>query len=60
MLMDLLISEAGGRDEYQGNVIYTFTRPDGMQLGTQAHSYWLQSCESPLKCTGISLNFLRS
>ncbi|KAG5648404.1 hypothetical protein DXG03_004978 [Asterophora parasitica] len=33
---------AGGDDEFQGNVDYTFTRPDGTQLGTQAHCAWLQ------------------
>ena len=27
--------EAGGDDEFQGKVEYTFTRPDGTQLGTQ-------------------------
>ena len=27
--------EAGGHDEFQGFVDYTFTRPDGSQLGTQ-------------------------
>ena len=27
--------EAGGDDEFQGLVEYTFTRPDGTQLGTQ-------------------------
>jgi beta-glucosidase len=26
---------AGGDDEFQGLVDYTFTRPDGTQLGTQ-------------------------
>lgn len=26
---------AGGEDEFQGFVDYTFTRPDGTQLGTQ-------------------------
>jgi beta-glucosidase len=36
---------AGGDDEFQGNVDYTFTRPDGTQLGTQAHCAWLQDCE---------------
>lgn len=38
------ISEAGGSDEFQGYVQYTFTRPDGTQLGTQAHCAWLQDC----------------
>ncbi|TFK52902.1 beta-glucosidase [Heliocybe sulcata] len=33
----------GGDDEFQGNVQYTFTRPDGSQLGTQAHCAWLQT-----------------
>ncbi|CCL99376.1 uncharacterized protein FIBRA_01394 [Fibroporia radiculosa] len=33
---------AGGTDELQGKVKYTFTRPDGTQLGTQAHCSWLQ------------------
>lgn len=28
-------SEAGGDDEFQGCAEYTFTRPDGTQLGTQ-------------------------
>ncbi|KAF8310418.1 glycoside hydrolase family 1 protein [Clavulina sp. PMI_390] len=37
------LCKAGGRDEFQGNAIYTFTRPDGTQLGTQAHCSWLQS-----------------
>ena len=30
--------EAGGDDEFQGRVEYTFTRPDGTQLGTQGQS----------------------
>ena len=38
-------SEAGGNDEFQAKVEYTFTRPDGSQLGTQAHCKWLQDCE---------------
>ncbi|KAI0746971.1 beta-glucosidase 1A [Daedaleopsis nitida] len=33
----------GGDDEIQGKVKYTFTRPDGTQLGTQAHVPWLQT-----------------
>ncbi|RPD65700.1 beta-glucosidase 1A [Lentinus tigrinus ALCF2SS1-6] len=33
----------GGDSEIQGNVKYTFTRPDGTQLGTQAHVPWLQT-----------------
>ncbi|KAJ3562816.1 hypothetical protein NP233_g9340 [Leucocoprinus birnbaumii] len=36
------LCRAGGEDEFQGLVDYTFTRPDGTQLGTQAHSAWLQ------------------
>ncbi|KAJ8091055.1 Beta-glucosidase 1B [Marasmius tenuissimus] len=36
------LARAGGDDEFQGLVDYTFTRPDGTQLGTQAHSAWLQ------------------
>ncbi|KAI3612815.1 glycoside hydrolase family 1 protein [Moniliophthora roreri] len=36
------LCRAGGDDEFQGNVDYTFTRPDGTQLGTQAHCAWLQ------------------
>ncbi|KAG7091632.1 Beta-glucosidase 1B [Marasmius oreades] len=36
------LARAGGDDEFQGNVDYTFTRPDGTQLGTQAHCAWLQ------------------
>ncbi|KZS88053.1 glycoside hydrolase family 1 protein [Sistotremastrum niveocremeum HHB9708] len=35
--------KAGGNDEFQGNNIQTFTRPDGTQLGTQAHCAWLQT-----------------
>ncbi|KZV92227.1 glycoside hydrolase family 1 protein [Exidia glandulosa HHB12029] len=35
--------KAGGEDEFQGKTMYTFTRPDGTQLGTQAHSPWLQT-----------------
>ena len=30
-------------DEFQGRAEYTFTRPDGTQLGTQAHCAWLQT-----------------
>ncbi|KAL5514671.1 BGL1B_1 [Sanghuangporus baumii] len=30
-------------DEFQGKAEYTFTRPDGTQLGTQAHCAWLQT-----------------
>jgi len=29
------LCRAGGDDEFQGNVDYTFERPDGTQLGTQ-------------------------
>ena len=29
------LAEEGGDSEIQGNVTYTFTRPDGTQLGTQ-------------------------
>nr|Q25BW4.1 RecName: Full=Beta-glucosidase 1B; AltName: Full=Cellobiase 1B [Phanerodontia chrysosporium]AHH92833.1 beta-galactosidase [synthetic construct]BAE87009.1 beta-glucosidase [Phanerodontia chrysosporium] len=36
------LCKAGGEDEFQGNVEYTFTRPDGTQLGTAAHCSWLQ------------------
>jgi len=36
------LARAGGDDEFQGNVDYTFTRPDGTQLGTQAQCAWLQ------------------
>ncbi|KIM36262.1 glycoside hydrolase family 1 protein [Hebeloma cylindrosporum] len=36
------LCRGGGDDELQGNVDYTFTRPDGTQLGTQAHCAWLQ------------------
>ncbi|KAG6810236.1 Beta-glucosidase 1B [Tricholoma furcatifolium] len=36
------LARAGGDDEFQGNVDYTFTRPDGTQLGKQAHCAWLQ------------------
>lgn len=36
------LCKAGGEDEFQGCVEYTFTRPDGTQLGTQAHCSWLQ------------------
>ncbi|KAF7337788.1 Glycoside hydrolase family 1 protein [Mycena sanguinolenta] len=36
------LCRAGGDDEFQGLVDYTFTRPDGTQLGTQAHCAWLQ------------------
>ena len=32
-----------GGDEFQGRAEYTFTRPDGTQLGAQAHCAWLQT-----------------
>lgn len=32
---DWYFAGAGGDDEFQGLVDYTFTRPDGTQLGTQ-------------------------
>lgn len=35
MLTQFLWTGAGGDDEFQGLVDYTFTRPDGTQLGTQ-------------------------
>jgi len=37
------LTKAGGDDEFQGLAEYTFTRPDGTQLGTQAHCAWLQT-----------------
>ncbi|KAB5590216.1 Beta-glucosidase [Ceratobasidium theobromae] len=37
------LCKAGGSDEFQGFVDYTFTRPDGTQLGCQAHCAWLQT-----------------
>lgn len=37
------LAKAGGSDEFQGNVDYTFTRADGTELGTQAHCSWLQT-----------------
>ncbi|KAG9015821.1 Beta-glucosidase 1B [Tulasnella sp. JGI-2019a] len=37
------LTKAGGSDEQQGNTIYTFTRPDGTPLGTQAQCSWLQA-----------------
>ncbi|THH26402.1 hypothetical protein EUX98_g7779 [Antrodiella citrinella] len=36
------LCKAGGEDEFQGKTEYTFTRPDGTQLGPQAHCAWLQ------------------
>ncbi|KAG6864603.1 Beta-glucosidase 1B [Blastosporella zonata] len=43
------LARAGGNDEFQGNVEYTFTRPDGTQLGTQAQSAWLQDYPEGLR-----------
>ncbi|KAI9065611.1 glycoside hydrolase family 1 protein [Trametes sanguinea] len=37
------LAKDGGDNEIQGKVQYTFTRPDGTQLGKQAHVPWLQS-----------------
>ncbi|CAE6363456.1 beta-glucosidase [Rhizoctonia solani AG-1 IB] len=37
------LCKAGGSDEFQGNVDYTFKRPDGTELGCQAHCAWLQT-----------------
>jgi len=37
------LCKAGGDDEFQGLTEYTFIRPDGTQLGTQAHCAWLQT-----------------
>jgi len=37
------LCKAGGGDEFQGFVHYTFTRPDGAQLGTRAHCTWIQT-----------------
>ncbi|KAG8798749.1 Beta-glucosidase 1B [Serendipita sp. 398] len=37
------LAKAGGEDEFQGLVDYTFTRADGTELGTQAHCAWLQT-----------------
>jgi hypothetical protein len=39
-----VFAAAGGADEFQGKSIQGFTRPDGTQLGTQAHCAWLQTC----------------
>ncbi|KIM53211.1 glycoside hydrolase family 1 protein, partial [Scleroderma citrinum Foug A] len=36
------LCRTGGTDELQGLVDYTFNRPDGTQLGTQANCSWLQ------------------
>lgn len=40
----------GGDDEFQGLVEYTFIRPDGTQLGTQAHCAWLQDYPQGFRC----------
>ncbi|KAG8914766.1 Beta-glucosidase 1B [Tulasnella sp. 408] len=37
------LAKNGGDDEFQGNTIYTFTRPDGTDLGCQAQCGWLQA-----------------
>jgi len=34
--------KAGGDDEFQGNATFTFTRPDGTDLGNQSECAWLQ------------------
>ena len=34
--------EAGGDDEFQGRVEYTFTRPDGTELGPQGETCMMQ------------------
>ena len=46
--MRVAFTEAGGDDELQGHAEYTFTRPDGTQLGEQAHCAWLQDCKSKI------------
>ncbi|CDO75757.1 hypothetical protein BN946_scf184921.g33 [Trametes cinnabarina] len=45
----------GGDNEIQGKVKYTFTRPDGTQLGKQSHVPWLQSYPSGFRSL---LNYL--
>jgi len=35
-----IVIGTGGDDEFQGLVDYTFTRPDGTQLGTQGLHYY--------------------
>ncbi|KAF4616421.1 hypothetical protein D9613_008476 [Agrocybe pediades] len=47
--------QAGGTDELNGKVKTTFTRPDGTQLGTQAHVSWLQTYAPGFR---ILLNYL--
>ncbi|GBE87454.1 Beta-glucosidase 1A [Sparassis crispa] len=37
------IVQEGGGDEINGRITVGFTRPDGSQLGTQAHVSWLQT-----------------
>lgn len=37
------LTKANGPDEFQGYVTYTFTRPDGTDLGKQAQCSWLQA-----------------
>lgn len=37
------MTRVGGTDEQQGKTLYSFTRPDGTQLGAQAHCGWLQA-----------------
>jgi len=39
MLTSTIKTGAGGDDEFQGLVDYTFTRPDGTQLGTQGEYF---------------------
>jgi hypothetical protein len=39
-----MFTEAGGSDEFQGNVDYTFIRPDGTPLGTQGKTRNLVFC----------------
>ena len=41
--MHMVAIEAGGDDEFQGKVEYTFTRPDGTQLGTQGERLSIDS-----------------
>ncbi|OJA15195.1 hypothetical protein AZE42_11140 [Rhizopogon vesiculosus] len=44
------LCRAGGNDEFKGFVEYTFSRPDGSQLGTQAHCAWLQDYPEGFRC----------
>ena len=39
LIFFLSVLGAGGDDEFQGNVDYTFTRPDGTQLGNQGNAF---------------------